>query len=417
MRILQLTPGTGAFHCGGCLRDAALARALRRRGHEVLLVPLYMPLVEETSSEVAQAPIFLSGLSVFLERWFRVPRWLDRMFSSPPLLRAAAKLARFTSAKDLGESALAMLESEPPELERLLDWLRAQPRFDVVCLSNSLLSGLARRLKRELAAPVVASLQGEDTFLDGLAEPYRSRCWQRLAERCAELDGLIAPSRFYAELMRERLRFPGERIAIVHNGIELDGFAPAPAPPTVPTVGFLARMHPGKGLDLLAEAFLRLEMPSARLRVAGAMTAADRSLVRAVRRRLGDRVEFLPNLSRTDKIAFLQSLSVLSVPTRYAEAFGLYVLEALACGVPVVQPRHGAFPELLEATGGGLLCEPNDARSLAKALRQLLSNPARASELGQRGRATVGEQFSAERMAERFESVLTQARQAGKCPA
>ncbi|MCX7887900.1 MAG: glycosyltransferase family 4 protein, partial [Verrucomicrobiae bacterium] len=342
MRILQLTPGTGAFYCGGCLRDAALVRALRRRGHEVLLVPLYMPLVAERESEAGEAPIFLSGISVFLSRWVHVPRWLDRVLSAPWLLRVAARLARFTSAKDLGESALAMLEREPAELERLLEWLRGQQRFDVVCLSNSLLSGLARRLKQELGAPVVASLQGEDTFLDGLLEPYRSRCWERLAERCADVEVLVAPSRFYAELMLGRLRLTAEKVVVVHNGIELDGFEPAREPPRVPTVGFLARMHYGKGLDLLAEAFLQAGVSGARLRVAGAMTAADKPLVDALRRKLWGRVEFLPNISRTEKIAFLQGLSVMSVPTRYAEAFGLYVLEAWACGVPVVQPRHGA---------------------------------------------------------------------------
>jgi len=406
MRILQLTPGTGNFHCGGCLRDATLVRALRDRGHDVLMVPLYLPMVSETATETGDAPLFLSGISVFLERRFRVPRWLDRLLSTPSLLRVSSALAHLTTARDLGESTVAMLRHEPPELERLLDWLRPRPPFDVICLSNSLLAGLAPRLKQELRAPIVATLQGEDSFLDGLTEPYRAQSWQLLAERCRDVDRFIAVSQYFADLMSARLQLPPDRVVAVHNGIALEGFAPAAMPPPVPTVGYLARMTRGKGLALLAEAFLQLDLPNARLRVAGAMTAADKPLVATLRRRLGDRVEFFPNLDRAAKIAFLQSLTVLSVPTLYAEAFGLYILEALACAVPVVQPRHGAFPELLTATGGGLLCEPNDARSLATVLRELLADPARARQLGQTGCAAVREKFSVEKMAEKIEAIL-----------
>jgi glycosyltransferase involved in cell wall biosynthesis len=322
------------------------------------------------------------------------------------MLRFCSGFAHLTTAKDLGESAVAMLTGAPPELERLLDWLRTQPRFDVICLSNSLLAGMARRLKDELHAPLVATMQGEDSFLDGLTEPYGSRSWELLAQRCADVDRFIAVSRYFADLMRARLNLPADRVTVVHNGIALEGFSPAATPPATPTVGFLTRMHYGKGLGLLADAFAELNIPNARLRVAGAMTNADKPLVATVRRKLGNRVEFLPNLDLAAKITFLQSLNVLSVPTLYAEAFGLYLLEALACAVPVVQPRHGAFPELLAATGGGFLCEPNDAHSLAGVLRQLLTNPQEAQRLGQTGRAVVQQKFSVEKMAEQVEATL-----------
>lgn len=407
MRILQLTPGTGNFHCGGCLRDSALVHALRARGHEVLMVPLYLPIVSEDAPETGNTPIFLSGLSVFLERKFRVPHWLDRALSAPAMLRFCSSFAHLTTAKDLGESAVAMLTGAPPELDRLLDWLRTQPRFDVICLSNALLTGMVRRLKEELRVPLVATIQGEDTFLDGLTEPYRARSWELLGQRCTDVDRFIAVSQYIAGVMQARLNLPADRIAVIHNGIALEGFAPAATPPTTPTIGFLSRMTHGKGLSLLADAFLQLDIPDARLRVAGAMTDADKPFVATLRRKLGDRAEFLPNLDRNAKIAFLQSLNVLSVPTLFGEAFGLYVLESLACAVPVVQPRHGAFPELISATGGGLLCAPNDAHSLAAALRELLTDPPRARQLGQTGRAAVHEKFSVEKMATNIETVLT----------
>ncbi len=100
---------------------------------------------------------------------------------------------------------------------------------------------------------------------------------------------------------------------------------------------------------------------------------------------------FSPNPNRAEKIAFLSGLTVLSVPATYGEAFGLYVLEALAAGVPVVQPRHGAFPEILAATGGGILCEPNDPRALADAFESLLLDPTQARALGEQGQIAVRE--------------------------
>ena len=105
---------------------------------------------------------------------------------------------------------------------------------------------------------------------------------------------------------------------------------------------------------------------------------------------------------------------MFSVPANYGEAFGLYVIEALAAGVPVVQPRTAAFPEILAATGGGVLCEPNDAKSLADALEELLLNPDRARALGEAGRRAVAEKFSAEAMAQAtmqvFEAVVVRPR-------
>ena len=168
MRILQLTPGTGNYHCGSCLRDHSLVRGLRARGHDVLMVPLYLPHVTDEPSGPDGTPVFLGGISVFLAQKFpafrRMPGWLHRLLSSPAVLRFAAGFAGMTSARDLGESAVAMLQRaesrQAGEVERLIAWLRTQPRPDVICLSNSLLSGLARRLKDEFRAPVVCTLQG-----------------------------------------------------------------------------------------------------------------------------------------------------------------------------------------------------------------------------------------------------------------
>jgi glycosyltransferase involved in cell wall biosynthesis len=141
-----------------------------------------------------------------------------------------------------------------------------------------------------------------------------------------------------------------------------------------------------------------------RLRAAGGVLPGDRDFLAALRRRLAeggaaDDAEFLPGLDRAGRQQFLRSLTVLSVPARQPEAFGLFVLEALASGVPVVLARVGAYPELVEATGGGVLVEPDDASALAAALRDLLARPDEARALGRRGRETVLDRFSINRMA------------------
>ena len=169
-------------------------------------------------------------------------------------------------------------------------------------------------------------------------------------------------------------------------------------------------MCPEKGLDKLVEAFIALkkrdEFKNLKLKVGGGCGPGDEPFVEEMCGRLeasgilGD-VEFFPNLTRIEKVSFLKSIDVFSVPALYGEAFGLYVIEALAAGVPAVQPRHGAFPELIEATGGGLLYEPENARALADSIAQLFSDPQRARALGEFGQKAVFERFNVERMAKK----------------
>jgi len=194
----------------------------------------------------------------------------------------------------------------------------------------------------------------------------------------------------------------------VHNGIEVSDLSPAAEPPRVPTIGYLARMSHGKGLGTLIDAYTLLRrdpaMGKVKLRVGGAMTAGDRPYIKGLRAQLleegleGD-VSFEANLTRREKIELLRAINVLSVPATYGESFGLYVIEAWACGVPVVQPDSGAFGELLAAGGGGILCQADDAASLAGGVKRLLNDPVEARRLGERGRQAVAERFTAEAMA------------------
>ncbi len=434
MRIIQLTPGTGSFYCGTCLRDNALTAELRRRGHEARMVPMYLPPILDEASTAEDAPLFYGGVNVYLQQksvlFRKLPRAVDKLFDSPKILQMAASRAGSTSARDLGDLTVSTLRGEEgnqvKELNRLVEWLAGE-KPDVVMLSNALLVGLARRIKQQTGAAVVCTLQGEDSFLDSLPEPDRQRAWEALSERAKDCDAFIAVSHYYANVMRGRAQLLADRVPVVYNGILLDGYAPAPTPPSQPTLGYLARMCPPKGLPTLVEAYIILRKRSAptfgasrqdvgaplKLRVGGSMTKADEQFVNQLRQHLAsagitDGVEFLPNLSRDEKIAFLQSLSVLSVPATYGESFGLYLIEAWAAGVPVVQPRHAAFPELIEATGGGVLCEPNNPQALATAIEELLRNPEAARAMGERGRQAVVEKFSVERMADGVLRVLNQ---------
>jgi len=425
MNFVQITPGAGSMYCGNCLRDNALVAALRQMNHAAVLVPLYLPLTLDEADQSAGTPLFFSGLKVYLDQktqlFRKAPGWLRKTLDTPSLLKWAADHAAKTRPEEVGDHTLSMLRGEEGnqarDLEELVAWLKTQPPPDVVCLSNALLLGMARQIKAELGGRVVCMLQGEDAFLDALPEETRAAAWGTLAERAAEVDLFLAPSHYFGGLMAVRLNLPEDRVRVVPNGISVEGYQPASLPPDPPVLGYFARMCREKGLDVLIEAYILLRQRSRwenlKLRVGGSCGPAEEPLVNALREELkangvlGD-VEFCPNLDRAGKEAFYRSLSVFSVPATYGEAFGLYVLEALASGVPVVQPNHAAFPELIEATGGGMLCKPGDPESLADAIEKLLSNPIISGNMAAAGRKTVLEKYSAAQMAQNLLDALNQ---------
>jgi len=407
------------MYCGNCLRDNALVRELRRMGHETLMVPLYLPMTLDETDESAGTPTFFGGISVYLEQQsalFRhAPGWFHKMLRSPALLKWAAGKTAKTRPEEVADLTVSMLQGEEGfqarELDELVGWLSSQPKPDAVCLSNVLLIGMARRLKAVLQAPVFCTLQGEDAFLNALPPANRDQCWKLLAERAREVSGFVAPSHYFAGVMSRNLSLSPGQVQVVYNGIDLDGYSSAgePLEDKPPAVGFFARMCPEKGLDLVVDAYRilrqRNRVARARLRIGGSCGPGDQEFVAAQKAKLQaagllGETEFFPNLSRVDKISFLQSLSVCSVPARSGEAFGLYVLEVWAAGVPVVQPAVAAFPELVESTGAGLLFTPKDPEDMALKWEELLLNPKRSQELGHRGQEAVAERFNTRAMAE-----------------
>ena len=411
------------MYCGSCLRDNALASELLSRGHDVVLTPVYTP-TRTDERNVSQHHVFFGGISVFLEQHsalFRhTPRFMDRLWDAEWVIKMASKRQIKVDPKSLGELTVSMLRGEDgfqrKEIAKLLDWLKTEPKFDVVNLPYTLLLGLAEPLRRTLNVAIVCTLQGEDLFLDGLGEPYKRQSLELIQAAAVHVDAFLPVSRYYLEYMPGYLGLPKEKMRVVPLGINLDGYTPRAGRPQndVFTIGYFARVAPEKGLHVLAEAYRELRsrpgIGKSRLLAAGYLAPEHQGYMDGVRQKLrdwglGDQFEYRGEVDRAQKIAFLQSLDVLSVPATYQEPKGIFLLEAMANGVPVVQPRRGAFPEVVENTGGGVIVDADSPAALADGFLELWRDPARAAALGRAGADGVRRHYTVGRMAECAEAV------------
>ena len=420
MRLLYLTAGAAEMYCGSCLRDNALATALLARGHDVVLTPIYTPTTTDEKN-VSASKVFFGGVSVFLEQHvplFRyTPAFLDSLWDSNAVLRLASKKQIKVDPAVLGKMTVSMLKGtagyQRKEIDKMLGWLAHEPRFDVVNIPFTLLIGLAKPLREALKLPIVCTLQGEDLFLENLQEPWKSESLALIRKSIGDVDGYIAVSHYYQSFMSTYLGIPRERIRTVPLGITLDGHRSVPVRQSPPyTIGYFARIAPEKGLHVLAEAYRRLRarpgVPETRLLSAGYLLDEHRPYLASVEQRLREwglaaEFRYAGAPDRAGKIALLQQMDVFSVPSIYAEPKGLSILEAMASGIPVVQPRHGAFPEIIERTGGGVLVAPGDPEALAEALFSLLMHRDRAAQLATAASAGVRAHFSVDHMAQAAE--------------
>ena len=418
MKIAYIAAGAAGMYCGTCIHDNTLAAALQRKGHDVALIPTYTP-IRTDEADVSIDRVFYGGINVYLQQksaLFRHTPWLlDRLLDSPSLLNGLTRLSASTSAQDLGALTVSVLQGEEgqqkKELAKLIKWLKDSYRPDIVQLTNSMFVGFAREMKKALDVPILCALQGEDIFLEDLIEPYKSQALKLLQARASEVDGYIAPCRYYADFMAEYLDIPPNKVDVVHLGLNLSEHGTSqkdlPDPPFV--IGYLARICPEKGLHLLVDAFYHLAnqvgTDNIQLKVAGYLGKKDEPYLEQLIKQidawgLSDAFDYWGEVDLHQKIDFLNSLHVLSVPTTYKESKGLFILEALANGVPVVQPRHGSFPELIAATDGGILVDPESPDTIAEGISQLMNNPAYRDQLGQQGKEAVHREFSDDLMAE-----------------
>lgn len=415
--------------CGSCMHDNTLARAMARQGVNMLLTPMYTP-IRTDEEDVSIDRVFFGGINVYLQQklpLFRLfPEFVDRFFDQPRLLKWATSRGIETSAKQLGAMTVSMLRgasgNQRKEVLKLCRWLTDEVRPDLVILSNMLIAGAAPTLKEMLRVPVLVTLQGDDIFLDDLPEPYKKQAFEEIRRLANSVDAYLAHSRFYADYMADYFNVSRDAIHLVPLGIEthdfvnsasnaasIDSSVPATPEKQRPlTVGYLARLAPEKGLHVLVDAFLELRrrpgMEQTRLHIAGWLGESHRGYAeeqfeKLRRAGLSDAFQYAGVVDRRQKVAFLRELDVFSVPTTYRDPKGLFLLEALAAGAPVVAPEHGAFPELLAQTGGGRLTRPGDVQHLADELHQLLTDAATRRRLADEGRQNVHTHFNAEAMA------------------
>lgn len=420
MKVVHIIPGSGGtFYCQNCLRDNELIHTLRAKGHDIKMVPMYLPHNVDGQGIMGDTPVFYGAINIYLKEkiplYRHAPEWLERLLDSEKLLQMAAKKSSSTRANGLEEMTLSMLDGEKgrqaTELDHLVRYLANEIQPDVIHLSNALLIGLARRLKNDLNAAVVCSLQDENEWIDPMRPQYRQITWDKMHERAEDVDAFIAASKYYADRSRDLMKLPGEKIHVVYGGIDPVNYKQSDLGLNPPVIGYLCRMSEYFGLGIIVDAFIRLKRKSAfanaRLHLMGGYTGDDKPFVNKMLKKLAREgfeqdVTIFEDFTMTSRVNFLSSLSLLSVPVPGGEAFGAYMVESLAAGVPIVQPAVGGYPEFVDATGGGVIYKPNDPEHLADALASLLSDPARLREMAASGRDNVLKNYTMDQMADRI---------------
>lgn len=416
------------MYCGGCLHDHTLATALQSIGHEPLLLPLYLPPQLESSLPQSDVPIFFNGVNVFLDQhsglFRRAPKFIRSLTGSKLFAKLAAYFSSSTEAsRETAYIALSMLDGEngkqSRELDELIEWLKANFKPDVACLSNTLLLGIAARLKEELKCKIVCQFQGEDYYIESFPEPPRSEVWRLLNKKVNDVDLFIAPTKYSITQVGRRLVFPENKVTVVYNGVNLKDFDQVVKTLNSddPVIGYFARVCPEKGAELLVDAFIELhnmrKMPQLKLKIGGTVVQKDKDFVENLQKRiesmeLNPYSEFKFNVSKEEKRKFYNEVNVISVPARTSEVFGLYVAEAMASGTPLILPSHGSFIELVEETGAGVLYHPNNSRVLANTIYAFLSDPVRYKNCSIAGIEAARTKFNSELMAKNFANAVSQ---------
>lgn len=414
MNIVYIVPGSGqTFYCENCFRDFSLISGLRAVGHTVTIVPLYLPVNVEEGAEHSMGPLFFGAVRLYLEEKYPVikhlPGSLRKKLDAPALLRFAATRAGSTRAAGNEKLTLTILEGEngpqAQEFERLAVWVVGHVKPEAVIVSNMLLLGVGESIHARMQIPVFCFAQDEDTWVNGCAPRYRDAIWDTIARHDRFVIGFFSLSNWYTRKILPFVKLPPERFTLLRFGVNPDNYPMAPHTSAVPMLGYLSRLHRANGFHVLAEAFHVFTQKngnhSLELSLCGGSTADDRQKIKhsLEKTRKGRHVLVEPRFGLSDRTRFLAGLSVLSVPCPEPIAYGTFIIEALASGIPVVQPDIGGFSEIAAQTEGVYLYTPNNIDALADALADICSDRQKLKMLGIQARTLIREEFTHTRMA------------------
>jgi glycosyltransferase involved in cell wall biosynthesis len=412
MNIIQIIPGSGgSFYCGNCLRDSKYVDALRKQGHQVVKIPMYLPLFSD-EHDITDIPIFYGAISTYLKQVYpifrKMPDWFEKLLDSKPMMKMAASMAGSTRAKGLEDMTISMLLGEQgeqkEELDKMVNWIAEHCKPDIIHISNALLLGLARRLKEKTGVPVLCSLQDEDVWVDAMQPKFQQKIWDLMHERAEDVDALVAVSNFFAETMKKLMNLSDEKMHTFYLGVDAEDYhfiSPVKEKPR--NVGYISRMCHENGFDIVVDAFIQLKkkpgFEDVKLIATGGSTGDDAKYIKEQKRKirennLDDSFEIIDEFEGDTRHDFFKKVSLISVPVRIGEAFGMYLLESMASGVPVVQPALGAFPEIVGLSGGGVTYMPNSPEKLSETWAELLSNPEKMEKLSHDGYEGTKKKFN-----------------------
>jgi glycosyltransferase involved in cell wall biosynthesis len=231
-------------------------------------------------------------------------------------------------------------------------------------------------------------------------------------------DRFIAVAEPHGRYMVDVLGFPANRVAVIPNGVDTQRFRPQPElrrtvrrqlriPDDAPLCGIVAALRPEKyhELFLRVAADVQRRLPTAHFLIIG--DGPQRSQLERLANGLNCRAQIHFLGARTDIPELLAALDLFALTSRN-EANPVSVLEALACGVPVVAPRVGSLGETVIDGQTGYLVAADDAEAATHRWLELLSQPDLASRMGQAGRRLVIRQWSLESMVAGYERLVTQ---------
>ncbi|MEA2003625.1 MAG: glycosyltransferase family 4 protein [archaeon] len=276
--------------------------------------------------------------------------------------------------------------------------------------TSLLWSKVSSDIKENLGIIDVATIQGYDMIYSVYKDEYKKEIESLLRENVKNTDGFIGISEYYSRKASSDLKIPLKKINVIYNGINLEKYRPVDVKRDKRfIITFLGRMDIKKGglnLIVAAKHLIDAGYTNFSVNIVGSIDRRDSEYIAILQNyislfKLSNVIEIKTDVTLDEKINILNKSDVLVYPTLFPEPFGLVPIEAMACGTPVILPDHGAFPEIIRETKGGLLFRSNDTYDLAKKIIILMESEDKRMELSKDGLEAVRQKFGAKLMADK----------------